>query len=162
MADQRGDTPKTIMDRVRSFAAGVSGDVPPGSPALLGTGSSGGAPPIVRALTEHLKGELMLELSQPGTGRLYKRGKKEHRASAPGEPPTPDTGTLRNSIGTEYVDGAGYVGTHLKYGRYLEYGTETIKPRPWMSTVADWAKKNLATLAAQAADASRGGGDVGS
>ncbi|MBT9490076.1 MAG: hypothetical protein IV093_21430, partial [Rubrivivax sp.] len=47
-----------------------------------------------------LQGEAILKadiLSRPGTGELY--GK--HRASAPGEPPAPDTGELRNKTAAD-------------------------------------------------------------
>ena len=58
------------------------------------------------------------KLSQPGTGRVYKsrgitsrlagpgttkRSKQLHQASAPGEPPAPDIGELRRSIGSDVL-----------------------------------------------------------
>ena len=38
------------------------------------------------------------------TGRIYKRGKITHRASAPGEPPANDTGFLAQNIVSSPVD----------------------------------------------------------
>lgn len=89
-------------------------------------------------------------LSLPGTGRVYTttfwtdsegrlrrgRARPPHRASAPGEPPAVDTGHLRASVGHrlgEDADGmyAEY-GTDLDIGAYLELGTRTIEPRPWL------------------------------
>lgn len=87
------------------------------------------------------------KLSQPGGGEVY--GK--HRASKPGDPPAPDTGTLRRTVAreikkerSEYV---GRVGTPLKYGKMLERGTTNIDPRPWLAPTfretADDVKKIL-------------------
>jgi phage gpG-like protein len=66
--------------------------------------------------------------------RVYKRGKsgKTHRSSAPGEAPAPDTGRLMNSVRTKSFRKGYIVGTHLAYGRYLEYGTKRIDQRPWL------------------------------
>ena len=56
--------------------------------------------------------------------------------SAPGEPPHLATGTLARSIEMEtFRDGAdlvGRVGTNLKYGRFLEFGTARMAPRPFL------------------------------
>jgi len=90
----------------------------------------------------HLEGALKKKLSQSGTGREYRTGRKGkryamHRASAPGQPPAVDTGRLRSSI-THNVTGRvgsslpdpggskekvrGYVGTNVEYGYWLERG----------------------------------------
>lgn len=103
-----------------------------------------------------LEGAIKEELSNPGTGRTYvvgrtkgrlrkdgTRGKgklRTHQASAPGEPPAPDTGVLRNSIHHEVDQDKATVGTNLVYAQPLEFGTTTagknhhtvIKPRPFM------------------------------
>lgn len=60
-----------------------------------------------------------------------------HTASAPGQAPASDTGTLVNSI---YVDRDGVarmtVGSRLAYAAYLEFGTRKIAPRPaWVPAV---------------------------
>ena len=83
-----------------------------------------------------------------GSGRLYKRGKKSHRASAPGDPPARDTGILTNSISFEVVQRGneikGFVGpdidkirsqsprTDPDYGWMLDQGTKNIARRPWL------------------------------
>lgn len=113
----------------------------------------------LRAPNALLRAALVLEgnwkriLLTPGTGRIYKRGKKvTHQASAPGQPPAPDTGTLQRSIthevGTASVGGRGRlgsgiartvrVGTPMKSAWPLEFGITTagksrnvvILPRP--------------------------------
>ena len=84
--------------------------------------------------------QVKLELSHPGTGREYPRGKDTtHVASAPGEPPAVDTGRLRNSITSEVFrtpKGAEViVSANTEYAMALEVGTERIAPRPYMMTV---------------------------
>lgn len=86
--------------------------------------------------------ELKLTLSQPGTGRSYRRGGRTHVASAPGQPPARDTGKLVGSIDMESVGpGVIAVGTDQPYGADLEDGTVTagglIAPRPWMKPTID-------------------------
>ncbi len=61
------------------------------------------------------------------SGRAYPRGDKIHHASKPGETPAVDTSHLRDNI--KYVvhvnglDVIGKVGTNVKYGYWLEFGT---------------------------------------
>lgn len=76
----------------------------------------------------------------PKTGREYARGKNRdiiHRASAPGEAPATDTGTLVNSIYNE--DRGKYakaIGSRLPYAYYLEFGTFKMDKRPsWIPAV---------------------------
>lgn len=93
--------------------------------------------------------ELKEKLSHPGTGRIYttwfytdKRGvvhpwghRPPHQASAPFEPPAPDTGALRASVdfhGTRERTGAEItLFSTLDYAVYTEYGTSKMAPRPW-------------------------------
>jgi len=84
----------------------------------------------------HVEGEARKKVSGTGTGRVYKRRTVTHRASKPGHPPATDTGQLRRSISREVRrEGggwAGFVGTPLKYGLWLERGTSQVKARPWL------------------------------
>lgn len=62
----------------------------------------------------------------PASGRVYQRGGRTHQASAPGEPPAPDSGNLLRSVQwrvrhnglTWYAE----VYSTLKYALYLEFG----------------------------------------
>lgn len=63
-----------------------------------------------------------------------------HVAAKPGAAPNTDTGRLVNSIFVE-ADSGGFighrrrgifVGTNVKYGRWLEFGTKVMKARPWL------------------------------
>lgn len=55
------------------------------------------------------------------------------RASKGGEPPLNQTDGLRESIQTEKIAGFVYiVGPAAPYGKYLEFGTKNMRPRPFM------------------------------
>ncbi len=78
------------------------------------------------------------------TGRIYHDlpGKSRHQASAPGEPPAPLTGFLRDSIRTNIADKnhkiIGTVTTDAPYAAELELGLGKFrdKARPaWMVTI---------------------------
>lgn len=68
-------------------------------------------------------------------GRAVKRGVGTHHISKPGDPPNTDTGDLVKSIFLEFENGAktAKIGTRLKYGAWLEFGTLKMAPRPWLS-----------------------------
>ena len=114
----------------------------------------------------HLEGAAKEKLSQAGTGRMYKTGRKgtryaTHQASTPGEPPAVDTGELRASV-THNVTGRvgkdlpdpggsktkvkGYVGTNLDHGLYTELGTSRMEARPWLYPTIMEEASNVAKL----------------
>lgn len=95
------------------------------------------------------------KLSQPGRGRLYKKGEygrtTDHRASAPGDPPATDTGALKRSIHSftkvtkdTVITKVGSFGNiderGQSIGKNLEYGTSKIAPRPWLKPSFDETK----------------------
>ena len=137
------------------------------------------APDALSAAALLLEGQIKEELSTPGQGRIrqggrerlgkgsFNRGKdgKLHmvkrgaprteidptnRASAPGDPPAPDTGALRGSITHEFVDDSTvHVGSPLEYAAPLEFGTLHIAPRPFMRVaIAKVRKRFSPTIAA--------------
>ena len=79
----------------------------------------------------------------PKSGRIYERTKGRnlsttHQASAPGQPPATDTGVLASSIYVKKTGRlSGQVGTDKEYGFWLEYGTRSIEPRPWLAPSLD-------------------------
>jgi len=82
--------------------------------------------------------------SPPKTGRIYTRGSISHQASADGEAPATDTGTLVSSIFFEQPSKyQAKIGSRLDYAFYLEYGTMMMRPRPSWVHAADTARKNL-------------------
>ena len=83
-------------------------------------------------------GMMRVTLNQPGTGREYSRGKDAvHIASAPGEPPAPDYGNLKNRTSVEITrTPTGHkaeVIVSSEYALPLQFGTEDgrIKARPF-------------------------------
>lgn len=78
---------------------------------------------------------ISLILDTPKTGRIYRRGDKEHQASAPGEAPASDTGTLVGRIrvdDSKLSDLRARVVASTAYAAHLEYGTQKMEPRPFM------------------------------
>lgn len=93
-------------------------------------GMRGRAEAAVERAAMLFTGELQRTLSGKRSGRIYLIGKskREHQASAPGEPPAVLTGRLRQSMTwtTPHWDGdltvTSEVGTNVVYARRLEYG----------------------------------------
>lgn len=73
-------------------------------------------------------------MTGPKTGRIYRRRNVVHQASAPGEPPASDTGTLvqRSTVEWDQNDLRATVVFRTKYAEYLELGTERMEPRPFL------------------------------
>lgn len=90
----------------------------------------------VLAATEAVRTEAVrLILNTPKSGRVYRRRGIEHQASAPGEAPASDTGTLVSRIHTDYSrigELVGVVRASAAHAPHLEYGTARIEPRPFM------------------------------
>ena len=100
----------------------------------------------VAALALEYHADLRETLSQPGRG-VTRNG---HTASAPGDPPAVQTGTLRNSVQAVQVDpltwevGVAGKTKHPTSGEavgkialYLEFGTRTLAPRPFVRPTLD-------------------------
>lgn len=96
------------------------------------------------------------KLSTPGQGRIYRRpgasGPRAvlHRASAPGDPPAPDTGLYRASwswrTGEDnrgpYVE----IGTNQKRGPWFEFGTRRMAARPHLRPVLNDLRAEITAL----------------
>ena len=106
----------------------------------------------VREIAEFIEIDAQLRiLNPPKTGRVYsgapyRIGKPPHQASAPGESPADDTGTLRNS---SKVTKRGRLKYEVKftaaYAADLEYGNlnKNIEPRPFMRPAIMEGVKNV-------------------
>ena len=69
----------------------------------------------------------------PKTGRVYRYGKVEHQASAPGEAPATDTGALAANAKTEQAAPAMWEILFFQdYAAALEFGTPKMLPRPYL------------------------------
>lgn len=82
-----------------------------------------------------LRNEILRRIQQdPKTGRIYTRRGVKHQASAPGEAPASDQGTLVAGITVE-VDEATLtvrVTNNAAHAAALEFGTDKMEPRPHM------------------------------
>lgn len=74
--------------------------------------------------------------------------KRTVNVSRPGDPPNSDTGRLVQSIKFDFKEGGmrGRVGTNLKYGAALEFGTSNMEPRPWLSTAVLLVSKEVQAI----------------
>lgn len=81
-----------------------------------------------------------------GSPAIRYNPKRAVTVSKPGEAPHTDTGRLRQSIKFNYKDGVGQVGSNLKYAAWLEFGTEDMLPRPWLSTAVRETAKDVANI----------------
>ena len=103
---------------------------------------------VVKA-TEAVRSEAIdLILNSPKSGKTY----GQHLASAPGEPPASDTGYLVSQITTSYNERelTGTVKSGATYGPMLEFGTQTIEPRPYMRPALDNKSKEIQQFIAAA------------
>lgn len=137
--------PKRVpKDGSNAFAAGLE--------RLKGTAQGEEQRAAVMAAALELVIAAKLKLSQPGTGREYKRGRKVHKASAPGSPPAVDKGELRNDIAAGIVGGVVRVGSSLPKAPLLEFGTLKdgghIAPRPFMRPALAEAKPRMGAIMA--------------
>lgn len=93
---------------------------------------------VVRKTALDLVAHAQTEMAKPKSGRVYKRGKgRFHVASAPGEAPAIDTGTLAGSFRIKRLSQTSYlVSVGAEHAAYMEYGTRYIAPRPFLEPTA--------------------------
>lgn len=91
-------------------------------------------------------------LGKNGTGRVYGR----HVASAPGQPPAPDSGSLRrhwreqsfaqaNGLGRG-IDVKLRITSDVPYSGFLEFGTRKMAARPFVERIKSKAAPEIASL----------------
>lgn len=87
-------------------------------------------------------------LEHQSSGEVY--GK--HTASKPGFAPNSDTGRLVRGIDWTVDESTltGQVGTNVKYGAWLEFGTKDMEPRPWLLPAFKKNLKNIKKIMTQA------------
>lgn len=113
---------------------------------------------IVRGTAQNVRTNSIRSI-QRGTksGTVYEKidPRRTHRASAPGEAPATDTGRLANSIQADIAGKNATVFTDVQYAPWLEFGTRTIEPRPFMFPALEQERpawnKRLNTIVEQAA-----------
>lgn len=98
-----------------------------------------------------LRNTALQVLGQNGSGRVYRNG---HVASAPGQPPAPDTGSLRRNWQQSKLVGGNGGGVRIImrmksmmfYQQFLEFGTRKMAPRPHVDKIQNQAKPKIAAL----------------
>lgn len=106
----------------------------------------------VKEIAEYVELDASLRiLNPPKTGRVYsgppyRIGKPPHQASAPGESPAEDTGTLRESGKVTKRGRLKYeVKFRASYAADLEFGNlnKNIEPRPFLRPAILEGRKNI-------------------
>lgn len=88
-----------------------------------------------------------------GSGRAYKRGKRVHIASAPGEYPNSDFGNLVRSLFSRRTGpGSAEWGSRSVIAAYLEFGTSRMLPRPFLRPTMNALKAKASANALAAAN----------
>lgn len=102
---------------------------------------------IKATLKVHEAAVKMIQDNSDGVTAIRSNPKRTVNVSNPGDPPNTDTGRLVQSIKFEFEDDGrkGRVGTNLKYGAWLEFGTKDMSARPWLSTALSMASKSIAS-----------------
>lgn len=100
---------------------------------------------VIENIAMDTHGIAVSRISGGGTGRVYQKSnpRRTHRASAPGAYPATDTGRLVSSIKFRGAEGSWIVGTNVKYGAYLEFGTSRMDARPWLMPSFEQATANV-------------------
>lgn len=80
------------------------------------------------------------------TGRIYKRGRIRHQASAIGEYPKTDTGRLVGSIRIDKSYLTADIGSDVNYAEYLETKSPKQGGRPWLQPSFDANKDRIELL----------------
>lgn len=109
---------------------------------------------IVRSMALTTQANAVASMTGPKSGRVYKRRARRkngrprlHRASAPGEAPARDTGTLANAVGIRQIGNMSwevYVKQPAsKYAAALEFGSprRRLAPRPFMRPALERVRK---------------------
>lgn len=102
--------------------------------------------------TNLLRNAAMTVLGQDGTGRRY----RNHVASAPGQPPAPDSGNLRrNWRESQFVQSNGLgrgidvklqIRSDVFYAKFLEHGTRKMAARPFVERIKTKARPEIEAL----------------
>ena len=97
----------------------------------------------------HEEAVKIVSANEGGSQQVRYNPKRTVSVSRPGDPPHTDTGRLRQSIKFNFKDDMGEVGSNLKYAAWLEFGTENMSARPWLSTAVVNVTKDIQKIFAK-------------
>jgi HK97 gp10 family phage protein len=87
----------------------------------------------------------LIQKTSSGASMIRYSPKRNVTVSKPGDAPNTDTGRLIQSLKFEFGDENGnfvaYVGSNLSYAKHLEFGTDKMEPRPFLSTAMRTTQK---------------------
>ena len=112
----------------------------------------------VNATGLELRGDIIKRYQRgPASGITYTRGAVSHTASRAGEAPATDTGLLASRVTFANTGkGSAEVSTDVEYGAMLEFGTQSIEPRPaWRPAAQEMEPKYQRRLEAALAKATK-------
>ena len=96
------------------------------------------------------------------SGKIVQKAnsKVKHQRSAEGEAPAADTGFLHNNISVEvHANGLGVdIVSNAEYSAALEFGTSTIRPRPFLVPALEENKSKISALLIKDLENSGGNG----
>lgn len=100
--------------------------------------------------------KLLIQKTSNGQKVIRYGPKRSVTASKPGDPPNTDNGKLINSIKFAKNKKGYVIGTNLRYGAHLEFGTEHMGARPWLSVALKMTSEKLGDFLKQAYNNFRG------
>lgn len=109
---------------------------------------------VVQKAAHDVEGRAKISILAGGkSGRIYKRGKVTHQASAPGEAPASDLGNLAAGIKVGSGEGPLWrvVQSNAIYSRALEFGRldGSIAPRPFLHPALEAVRQPFKRAVAQ-------------
>lgn len=124
----------------------------------LSQGTEAGIRAGLTAIGVLLRNQVVADIGKAGTGRTYyRKGHGAHTASAPGDPPAPDSGSYRNTFtfAVKPMPGRGEVSVYTpdKRGPWLEFGTRKIAPRPHLRPATEKIKDKIPAILVAAIEA---------
>lgn len=104
---------------------------------------------------ELVRGEAIKSIQSTSGGDVVTRtraggGTYDHTVSEAGDAPNTDTGRLVSSIQVDVNPLGIFVGSSLEYAGYLEFGTSSMEPRPWLNPALESQRRNIEKLVANA------------
>ena len=107
---------------------------------------------VLRGGGQLIRGEAIRSIQTgPKSGRTYEKynPRRTHKASAPGQAPSSDTGNLVSQI-MSVADGKNtLVESRAEYSKFLEFGTSKMLPRPFLFPASEKSTKKIVQVLIQ-------------
>lgn len=110
---------------------------------------AGQAEAMQKAILEiHAEAIRSIQDNKDGKPQIRYSPKRIVNVSKPGDPPNTDTGHLVKGIGFRFEKGGliGKVGTNVRYGAWLEFGTMKMAARPWLRPAVEKVTEKISKI----------------